>query len=149
MNNPIPLGETPQSFVIRMWRESPWKWRGTVRHVQSESQRAFERLDQALGFIDERTSAQALKPIQKVDQPAGRPGLGWSWIGARRLQAVWAVAGLAVLLVITLLLVNPNANVPLRGAAVGRGDELQLLTAFVFGALIGGAGVALFFRVKH
>ncbi len=62
------------------------------------------------------------------------------------MQPVWALAGLAMLLVVTLLLANPNANVPLAGAAIGRGDELQLLSAFACGAVVGGLGVALWFR---
>jgi hypothetical protein len=146
VNQPIPPTDTPQSFVIRMWRESPRKWRGTVRHVQSEAQRGFERLDQAFGFIEQRTFAPPSPIAQKAERRSLFPPLDWSWLGTRRMQPVWALAGLVVLLAVTLLLVNPNANVPLAGAAIGGGDECLLLSAFVCGAVVGGVGVALWFR---
>lgn len=129
-----------------MWRESPRKWRGTVRHVQSEAQRGFERLDQALSFIEQRTSAPSAQIAQKTERRGVLPRIDLSWVGARRMQPVWALAGLVVLLAVTLLLINPNSNVPLTGAAVGGGDEFLLLSAFVCGAIVGGLGVALWFR---
>ncbi len=148
MNQPIPPTDAPQSFVIRLWRESPRRWRGTVRHVQSEAQRGFERLDQALSFIEQRTSAPSAQIAQKTERRDVLPHIDLSWLGARRMQPVWVIAGLVVLLAVTLLLVNPEANVPLVGAAVGGGDDLKLLSAFVSGAIVGGLGVALWFRYQ-
>jgi hypothetical protein len=116
--------------------------------VQSQAQRGFERLDQALGFIEQRISVPPVQTVQKATRGSLLPQIDWSRLGTRRLQPVWALGGLAVLLVVTLLVVNPNANVPLSGAAIGRGDEFQMVSAFVGGAVLGGLGVALWCRSK-
>ncbi len=149
MNTLTPHTDAPQSFVIRVWRESPRQWRGSVRHVQTQAQRGFERLDQALGFIEQRITAPPVETVQKARRLGSFPQIDWSWLGARRLQPVWALGGLAVLLVATLLIVDPNTNIPLSGAAIGRGDEFVLLSAFVGGAILGGLGVALWCRYRN
>lgn len=148
MNPLTPPTDAPQSFVIRVWHESPRKWRGSVRHVQSEAQRGFERLDQANRFIEQRIAVPPLETVQKARRISPLPQMDWSWLGARRLQPVWALGGLALLLVVTLVVVNPNVRVPLSGAAIGRGDEFQMVSAFMGGAILGGLGVAWWCRSK-
>ena len=58
---------TVNSFVIRIWQEFPGQWRGTIRHVQSEAQKAFTTLNQAVQFIDQQTKPVGAASEKKED----------------------------------------------------------------------------------
>lgn len=143
--NPSPPDDNPQSFLIRIWRENPRVWRATVRDVRNESLRGFDRLDQALAFIQQRAAAKAARAAQ----PTARwhlPQL--DGLFSRRLQPVWALATILVLVVIALFFMTPGSNVPLSGAAIGGAIGMDLVLAFLLGGIIGGIVVWLWLRIR-
>lgn len=151
-----PIEPSPQSFVIRIWHESPYHWRGTILHVQTKGQQAFTKMEQAFTFIQQRSfgerkvssqpQAQSaendlLARVAKASQSALRPAPTTSvhsWLPRRRLAPAFALATLVVLIGLTLLMLNPQANVPLTGTAVGTGIGLDMLLAFIAGMFAGG-----------
>jgi hypothetical protein len=66
-----PRAEPACTFVIRLWVEwtdgAPF-WRGSIRHLQTTEQLAFQELDGACEFI--RTCLARPSP----EEPKGRPG---------------------------------------------------------------------------
>jgi len=148
-NGLSPGDETTQSFVVRLWQEAPGRWRGSVRHVQSQAQRGISRVGQVSAFMTEQcrasvATAAAYRPARRA--AVGRPALGW--LGGRRFRlAGMAAALLAVSLTVVLLAREPGAGV-LAGAAVAPAISTGLLI-FLTGALVGGTAVACWVRLSR
>ena len=150
-NGLSPGDETTQSFVVRLWPEAPGRWRGTVRHVQSQAQRGISSVGQASAFMAEQcrasvATAAAYRPARRA--PVGRPVPAPGWLGRRSVRlAGMAAALLAVSLTVVLLAREPGADA-LAGAAVAPAISTGLLT-FLAGALVGGAAVACWARLSR
>ncbi len=152
MQEPIlPPDETTHSFVIRFWQELPGQWRGTIRHVQSESRMAFTRLDQAVRWIERLTSANQLTAVP----PRARNRAAWLWAGLQagwvrllryQYTPVWALAGMVALLLIVVILTAPDVPGSLAGASVDSGGGSGGLLPFLVGLVIGGLLVMLWVR---
>lgn len=100
--------QEPQSFIVRMWQETPGAWRGTVRHVQSQAQLGFMQIDQASRFIGNHTIGVEKK--HPVQTPARRPlwnvDLGFS----RRTTRMLAIAAAIVLIAAVGLIAAGQGN---------------------------------------
>lgn len=147
MQEPIlPPDETTQSYVIRLWQEVPGQWRGTIRHVQSESRMAFTQLDQAVRWIERAMETKRSTVAQPRVQAAVTGLRAWA---ARILRhqgtPVWAMAGMVAVLLIFVVFVSPEASA-LAGTSVGVVGGFGALLPFLSGLVIGGLAVALWVR---
>lgn len=99
VNSNTSASETSQSFVVRMWEEDPGEWRGTVRHVQSDTQMGFTRIDQVRAFIQRFTTGTATRKAEKqsVPHPAIRLNPGISPRTARMLAVAFAIIIIAAI----------------------------------------------------
>ena len=103
--------ETSESFVVRMWQEDPGEWRGTVRHVQSQTQLGFTRVEQATRFIQQHSTG--VETVAQMKSAAKAPAFNLSL--SHRTTRMVAFA-LAIILLSILGL-----------AAVSQGNVVQLL----------------------
>jgi hypothetical protein len=124
-----------QSFVVRFWQEAPGRWRGTVRHVQSQTQRGVNSVSAASAFMSERC---------RTSGPARRPAFDLGWLGGRRLRLTGVAAALLTISLAALFLARDPGSGALVGAAVGAAPTGLL--SFVAGALAGGLAVALWMK---
>ena len=109
----ISASETSESFVVRMWQEDPGEWRGTVRHVQSQAQLGFTRVEQAAHFIQAHsTGVEPRAAALKAAKPAA---VRFDFGASRRTTRMLAFA-LAIIILSILGL-----------AAVAQGNVGQLL----------------------
>ncbi|MGB8646485.1 MAG: hypothetical protein WCF84_14700 [Anaerolineae bacterium] len=138
--------DTTQSFLIRLWQERPNEWRGTIRHVQSEAQRGFSQLDQALLFVREHTAGRPATPVQ---EQAATPRPWTEWLGRRRVPMAWAAMGFVTLISIWLIATNAVPGMPLSGTAGNGGPGGEMFLAFVAGIVLGGVGAGLWFRSRR
>lgn len=145
MNQPnLPPDETTHSFVLRLWQETPGQWRGTIRHVQSDSRLAFLKLDQAMRWVERYLTAdQASVAPDALSFPAW---LSAKWAARPRFVAsgLALAGGLALLALVVWLAPTPSA--PLAGAAIGA-DSSPWLTPFLLGLVLGSGLVLLWWRV--
>ena len=101
--------ETSESFVVRMWQEDPGEWRGTVRHVQSQTQLGFTRVDQAARFIQEHSTG--VDSHGTVKQAATTPAVKLNFGVSRRATRMLAFALAIILLSIVGLFAVAQGNV--------------------------------------
>lgn len=127
-----------ESFVVRFWQESPGRWRGTVRHVQSETQRGISSAQQAGDFIEAQCKASAgVLPVRQAAPARAAGGI----LGARQLRV--AAAALTMFLVgLSVVLLGQGAQTgALQGAATGvalpAGWQL-FLAGLLVGTILGG-----------
>ncbi len=96
-----------------MWQEDPGEWRGTVRHVQSQAQQGFTRIEQVSRFIQQHTIGADKR--QAAQNPAPRAAFHFNLGFSRHTTRMMALAlALIVLAVVGLL-------------AVGQGNVSQIL----------------------
>ena len=126
------------SFVVRLWQEAPGRWRGTVRHVQSQAQRGINSTAQASA----KTAATRRDPRRVA---TGRPAFDLGWLGGRRFRLAGSMAALLVVALSIVLLARTPGSDALMGAAVEPTAAGGLLT-FLAGALVGGMAVVLWIK---
>ncbi len=141
---PSPHESMPQSFLVRVWQENPQHWRGTIRHVQSQTQRGFTKLDQVVSFIGQRIPAATARAAMDQSPPITGVTLDGIWSRRPVQRLAWAAIGLAAVVLIALVVVSPNSNAPLTGAAVG-GEIASEIVAFAAGLVLGAIAVYLWF----
>ncbi len=125
------------SFVVRFWQEAPGRWRGTVRHVQSQAQRGVNSADQASAFMARHLPAQAA-PHASRRAPADRPAPWLNWFSGRRFQLAGMVAALLVISLSVVLAVGDVGGGVLAGAAVDAAIPAGIVP-FAAGVLVGVA----------
>ena len=136
------------SFVVRLWQEAPGRWRGTVRHVQSQAQRGISSTAQASAFMAEQCQASAKTFATRRDPrrvATGRPAFDLGWLGGRRFRLAGSMAALLVVALSIVLVARTPGSDALMGAAVEPAAAGGLLT-FLAGALVGGMAVALWIK---
>ncbi len=139
--------EVPQSFVIRMWREGLGQWRGRISHVQSQENRAFTRLEESHRFmaahLPEVEPASGNREAQ-VRDVSPFPRLRRS----RPFRLAAAMAGVCIVAFAAILVYPVDApDGGMVGAAAGSG--LGTVLAFLMGAVLGGAVVAVWLRTAQ
>jgi hypothetical protein len=143
--------DSPQSYVVRLWQEPQGEVRGTVRHVQSQSQRGFTRFSQAQQFMEQNLPQQLPQPAPApvVAKAPARPKVQWSRRRTLALVSGLIVAAAALTIVLAASLREPEP--PLFGSAVATGPSQsgEILAALVIGLVIGATGSALWFRRRH
>jgi hypothetical protein len=108
-NSNTSASESSQSFVVRMWQEDPGEWRGTVRHVQSNTQLGFTRLEQVRAFIQRYTSGSSTHQAEK--QSAVRPTFHLDLGMSRRTTRMIAFAFALIIMAVVGLLAVSQGNV--------------------------------------
>lgn len=146
MNQPnLPPDDTTQSFVLRLWQTTSGQWRGSIRHVQSDARLAFLTLDQAVRWI-ERYLADGQIAQQTQAGPYQPRFMAqfqrWWSTQPRSVTAGLALAGGVALLALVVTLA-PAAPASLAGAAVASSSGNNRLGPFLFGLVVGGGLVAL------
>ncbi len=141
--------DSPQSFVVRTWQESPGNLRGTVRHVQSQAQRGFTRLNQVPKFI-EQNLAHSTGASSAAQPAAARPMAAHAlrWAGLPRRKLIMAVSALTIV-VAAGLVVNASLDrpaPPVFGSAVGQALPVEVFLALMIGVVLGSLGTALWSR---
>lgn len=101
VNSNASASETSQSFVVRMWQEDPGEWRGTVRHVQSDTQFGFTRVDQVRAFIQRYTTGEP----RQIANPAPGSAARFNFAPSRRMTRMLAFAFALIILAIAGLFV--------------------------------------------
>ncbi|GEM_PF-1641149 len=147
----LPPDETTHSFVIRLWQEMPGQWRGTIRHVQSESRMAFTRLDQAVRWIERSIETKPPARVQPLARNAAnglrtRLRAWWTSIAHYQHTPVFALAGVLAMLIIVVLLTASDVPASLAGASVGSGGSFGGVLPFLVGLVIGGLLVVVWVR---
>lgn len=144
----LQLDQPTNSFVIRVWQEKPGHWRGTVRHVQSEAQRGFEKLEHVFQFVQEQTGMSGSNHKKNIQPNSIKmPTLfEASWFDKPGFKIVLGLAVLIVLIASTALLGGISGSVPLTATATGDGGAFNMLAAFVAGFLLGGLVLGWVFR---
>ena len=146
--------DSPQSFVVRTWQESPGNLRGTVRHVQSQAQRGFTRLNQVPKFIEQNlahSTGASLAAQSVTAQPvAARPMAAHTlrWAGLPRRKLIMVVSALTIV-VAAGLVVNASLDRPapsVFGSAVGQSLPVEVFLALMIGIVLGSLGTALWLR---
>lgn len=146
MADPGPqVDDSTQSFVVRTWQEPPGSLRGTVQHVQSQTQHGFTRLSQAQEFIEQK-SARTESGLASIAKPAATPARWAGLLHQRRfLRALSAVS----IVLAAGLTVIASANLPLAslvGSASGPGLSGEVILALCIGLGLGSLGSALWLR---
>ena len=144
----LQLDQPTHSFVIRVWQEEPGHWRGTVRHVQSEAQRGFEKLEQVFQFIQQQTGMSGSNH-KKAIQPNNYKMptlLEASRFNKPEFKIALGLAVLVVLIASTALLGGTSGSAPLTATATGDGEAFNTLAAFAVGFLAGGLVLGWVFR---
>ncbi len=145
---------SPQSFVVRTWQESPGNLRGTVRHVQSQAQRGFTRLNQVPKFIEQNlahsTGASSAAQPAATRPLAARPAVAHTlrWAGLPRRKLIMAVSALTIM-VVAGLVVSASVDrpaMPVFGSAVGQALPVEVFLALMIGVVLGSLGTALWLR---
>lgn len=135
--------EAAQSFVLRLWQEEPGRWRGRVRHVQSQAQQGFTTLAQATAFVEQQLrSAPRLARVGRDHEVTASSRL-LEWLPRSRTQTAAMAAGFLVLCMAALILVDPTVCAPLMGTAVASGITLDEPVIFLAGVAVGGLVVSL------
>ena len=150
MNQPnLPPDDTTQSFVLRLWQTTSGQWRGSVRHVQSDTRQAFSTLDQAVRWIErylaDRQAAQQT-PAGPY-QPRFLVGIQRWWAVQPRLVTTGLVLAGGVALLALVVTLAPAAPASLAGAAIENSGSSNRLGPFIFGLVVGGGLVALWGRL--
>lgn len=102
--------DTSQSFVVRMWQENPGEWRGTIRHVQTQSHLGFTQIEQAARFIGQYTREVGKRlPVQTI---ASRPSWHLNFRLSRRTTRLVALAAALVLITAVGMLAISQGSVP-------------------------------------
>jgi hypothetical protein len=101
--------ETSQSFVVRMWQEDPGQWRGSIRHVQSQSHMGFTRIEQASRFIGQYTIG--VQKLQHAQILAIRPAWHLNFRLSRRTTRMLAFAAALILITAVTLLAAGQGNI--------------------------------------
>jgi hypothetical protein len=145
MADPGPqVDDSTQSFVVRTWQEPPGSLRGTVQHVQSQTQHGFTRLSQAQEFIEQKsaqTEPGLASPVKSAAQPARLAGL-------HRRRFLLAASAVSIVIVAGLTVIA-SANLPLTsilGSAVGPGLSVEVIVALCIGLVLGSLGSAIWLR---
>lgn len=145
MADPGPqVDDSTQSFVVRTWQEPPGSLRGTVKHVQSQTQHGFTRLSQAQEFIEQK-SARTEPGLASIAKPAATPA---RWAGLHRRRFLMALSAVSIVLVAGLTVIA-SANLPLAsivGSAIGPGLSGEVILALCIGLGLGSLGSALWLR---
>jgi hypothetical protein len=94
---------------VRMWQEDAGEWRGTVRHVQSDTQLGFTRVEQVRSFIQRYTTGIALRGAEK--QGATRPAVQLDLGISRRTTRMLALAFALVIIAVVGLVAVSQGNV--------------------------------------
>ena len=141
--------DSPQSFVVRTWQESPGNLRGTVRHVQSQAQRGFTRLNQVPKFI-EQNLAHSTGTSSAAQPVAARPMAAHTlrWAGLPRRKWIMAISALTIV-VAAGLVVSAGVDgpaLPVFGSAVGSALPVEVFLALIVGIVLGSLGTALWLR---
>lgn len=110
-----PVTDSTHSFVVRLWQEAPGTWRGSIRHVQSETLHGFTRLDQALRFIEQKSGLSQPHPAQTA-----RSRFGFDFKLNRRTMTMFALAGSILLIAIVLVLSISGVRLDALTAFMGR-----------------------------
>ncbi len=125
--------DSTQSFVVRTWQEEPGHLRGTVRHVQSQDQRGFTRLNQAQEFMEQKlATAKNSQATQRQTAPATR-SFNWS---RRRMILAFSTILIVVMASVTVIVASELPNQSLYAGAVGQGGGIVL--ALLVGLGLGG-----------
>jgi hypothetical protein len=135
-----------QSFIIRIWRESPRLWRGTIRHVQSDAQRGVTRLDQVSHFLEQHVDLSAPSVPAHDSKPVERLNLGTGFFPRRRLVSLWGLALAMFVLVLILVLAMPDMDLPLYGSTTSNSMILQVLIAFLSGMVTSAILFGMWFK---
>jgi len=156
-SDPLP-SHTVNSFVIRLWQEGPDQQRGTIRHVQTQAQQAFDDPKQIVDFIEAQTSPKQKGATtdsqyhtwpelvsERQHEPALSPRFRSRWFPPLKLgrQVAWLTAGLLVLVVSASLLLPQTGFTPTPGTAAGGNALSAAIIAFLTGLIVGGATIAL------
>jgi len=140
----LQLDDSPQSFVVRTWQESPGNLRGTIRHVQSQAQRGFTRLNQASKFIEQNSAHLTGK--SSAARPLAAHTLRWAGVSRRK----WVMAASALMIVAAAgLVVSASIDrpaLPVFGSAVGPALTVEVFLALIVGMVLGSLGTALWLR---
>ena len=156
--------EEPQSFVVRMWREGPGRWRGKISHVQSKDSRAFTRLEESTRFMAERLSgiempekqetitknipSLSLDPLSTRD--SNSRSLIFSWLPKKRsLRLAMSAVGVCVVAAIAVLFYNPAGNPTGGMSGTAQGSGLETVLLFFLGAVVGGVLVGIYVRLTR
>lgn len=144
MNDPMPTSEdSTQSFVLRIWEEEPGERRGSIRHVQSRSQRGFTRLSQAMEFVELHLGSLSRKrPIGRAAQTFPRLGR----VLRQRIPLV-GVAAAALLCLGVIVFQPPWPAAGLMGTAAAWGADGDWVL-FLAGVVLGGGAMWLWHRVR-
>ena len=135
-----------QSFIIRIWRESPRLWRGTIRHVQSDAQRGVTRLDQVSHFLEQHVDLSAPSVPTPDSKPVERLTWGTGFFPRRRLVALWGIALVMFVLVLISALAIPDVDLPLYGSIASNPFVLQILIAFLSGIVTSAILFGMWFK---
>jgi hypothetical protein len=136
--------EEPQSFVVRMWREGPARWRGKISHVQGKDSRAFTRLEESTRFM-----AEKLPGIEVVRQDnAANARSPASWLPRRRsLRLAMAAVSVCVVAAIAVL-VYPDGETGGNMVGTAQASGLDMALIFFLGAVVGGLAVSTWLRLN-
>ncbi len=130
--------ESAQSFVLRIWQEKPGHWRGTIQHVQSQTRRGFERLEQAQQFIERYLPSSAHTPNQSMSFPG--------WLRKPTFKPALALIALIVVVVGVMLLSNSYSAGSASGTSISI-PSLDSILVFLTGAVLGGSAVGVVLRL--
>jgi hypothetical protein len=112
----LPPSIRTESFVVRLWEETPGEWRGSIRHVQSETRRGFTRLNQVVRFIEQQTGQRE----ERRAVPSSRPRFDFGLQMNRRSLTMLALAGGILAIVLVLVLSISGVRVEALTAFMGR-----------------------------
>jgi hypothetical protein len=131
--------ESPQSFVVRVWQEKPGQLRGTIRHVQTESQRGFERFDQVQQFI-QRFAAASKSRLEQPSLP--------NWLRRPRFNLAYGFIVIIFMFLGIVMLGNSYSAASASASALSV-FSLNSIIFFLAGTALGGSAVAIaFFLIR-
>ncbi|MBI2865534.1 MAG: hypothetical protein HYX94_13370 [Chloroflexi bacterium] len=139
--------EDPQSFIVRVWREGLGRWRGKISHVQSHEGQAFTRLEEITQFMAARLPE--IEFASSSERPEVRRSSLLSWLPRRRSLRL-AMGGIAVCAVAAAVVLAYPAGSPAGGmVGTAQGSDLDTTLIFFLGALVGGAAVGIWTRLRR
>lgn len=126
--------DATQSFVVRVWQEKPDHLRGTIQHVQSETKRGFERIEQMQSFIEQHMPLFTRKTNQPFAFSRSLPRFG--------IKPAFAL--ITVLVVVAGAMLYGNSFTPVGASATAIGvPSLDSLITFLAGTVLGGITVGV------
>jgi hypothetical protein len=138
------IDDSTQSFVVRTWQESPGNLRGTVRHVQSQTQHGFTRLSQAQDFIEQKVARSDQLPASTAKPVTA--SLKWTGVHRRRLILAGSVVVIVLAAGLTVIASGNQSNDKILGSAIGQALPLEVIAALLIGLVLGSVGSALWLR---